>query len=377
LLFNTCSADLADRALTGLVSFITENTFKNDDLLPDQAELSYKLRLPKECIRWALSALAILGAIQITATGTYVQNYALLTLTGSRSIKEIVLGCLKMIRDTYDARRLIESRQIELCARYAAFCDTTELSHYLDEMKAVSDAQPFDTLRFAQLHYRFDMIVADLAGNIVLQSALKTIRKLEIATHLRLLNLMGTAQNSLERHQEILSAIRSHNVREAHDAAENHFISAEKTINSLTVWQIDSSSHAPPDGDLAFMVLQDSYPGLNSDRPECYSSNKLVDKALRFMRKNIRSASLKLIADKLEITPEYLSALIKRETGNRFRDLLVERKIEVAKDMLLYTSLSIKEIASQVGYTDADHFGRVFSKHTGNSPGAYRKTMGN
>ena len=376
-MFNTCSADLADRALRGLVSFITENNFKNDDLLPEQFELSDRLRLPDDCIRWALSALAVLGAIQITATGTYVQNPALLTLTGARSIKETVSGCLKMIKDTYDARRLIESRQIELCARYAAFCDTTELSHYLDEMKAVSDSQPFDTVRFAQLHYRFDMIVADLAGNLVLQSALKTIRKLEIATHLRLLNLMGTAQNSLERHQEILSAIRSHNVREAHDAAENHFISAEKTIDSLTVWQAGSNSHPHPGDDLALMVLQNPCSGLISVKPACYSLNKLVDNALRFMRKNIRSASLKLIADELGITPEYLSVLIKRETGSCFRDLLVERKIEVAKDMLVYSSMSIKEIASQVGYTDSDHFGRVFRRYTGNSPGVYRKTMGN
>ena len=45
-----------------------------------------------------------------------------------------------------------------------------------------------------------------------------------------------------------------------------------------------------------------------------------------------------------------------------------------AKNLLYHTSMSVKEIAFQLGFQSASHFFRFFKKHTGMSPLGYRKS---
>jgi AraC-like DNA-binding protein len=50
-----------------------------------------------------------------------------------------------------------------------------------------------------------------------------------------------------------------------------------------------------------------------------------------------------------------------------------QMRMAQARERLLTTSASIKEIALQVGYADQLHFSRVFRKHFGLSPRAFRR----
>ncbi|MBS6196341.1 MAG: helix-turn-helix transcriptional regulator [Clostridiales bacterium] len=50
-----------------------------------------------------------------------------------------------------------------------------------------------------------------------------------------------------------------------------------------------------------------------------------------------------------------------------------KKRMESAKGMLVYSSLSVSEIAYQVGYADVSYFTKVFKKEVGISPGKYRK----
>ena len=69
----------------------------------------------------------------------------------------------------------------------------------------------------------------------------------------------------------------------------------------------------------------------------------------------------------------HLSALIKRETGASFSDYVAAKRIGDAKKLLLQEGLSIEEVAYQVGYHDYFYFTKVFKKHEGISPSAFRK----
>ncbi len=55
---------------------------------------------------------------------------------------------------------------------------------------------------------------------------------------------------------------------------------------------------------------------------------------------------------------------------------VIDKKIKLAKDMLINTSLSIKEIAYNLSFTDEYYFSNVFKSRTGQSPSAYRKGKG-
>jgi two-component system response regulator YesN len=78
-------------------------------------------------------------------------------------------------------------------------------------------------------------------------------------------------------------------------------------------------------------------------------------------------------AAELQISPGYLSRLMKRETGFPFVEYL--NRIRVKKATLLMSDPSAKafEVAERVGYRSQHYFSRAFKKVTGNSPTDYRK----
>lgn len=79
-------------------------------------------------------------------------------------------------------------------------------------------------------------------------------------------------------------------------------------------------------------------------------------------------------AEKLNLHPNYLNAVIKSKTGRTVNDWITERMLSVAKSLLINTSNSSKEIAYLLGFSEPTHFSRFFKKHTELSPNKYRKS---
>ncbi|MBI4977628.1 MAG: helix-turn-helix transcriptional regulator [Spirochaetes bacterium] len=72
-------------------------------------------------------------------------------------------------------------------------------------------------------------------------------------------------------------------------------------------------------------------------------------------------------------TTDHLIRVFKRATGVTPVDYLVRERVERAKDLLLYSSHSVDEIAGLLGYSDIYYFSRQFKERTGSSPTAFRK----
>lgn len=86
-----------------------------------------------------------------------------------------------------------------------------------------------------------------------------------------------------------------------------------------------------------------------------------------------RGITLEEIAEKLNVTSEYLSAQFHKEVGVSFSSYMKDYRVQQAKKLLLGTNLKLYEIANQVGYSDPKHFSKVFREITGMLPGEYRK----
>lgn len=82
--------------------------------------------------------------------------------------------------------------------------------------------------------------------------------------------------------------------------------------------------------------------------------------------------SLSAAANEIGLTPTYLAHLVKKETGKTFLDLLTERRLDRAKELLLYSSLPISRIAEMSGFSDFAYFTRRFKQITGVSPSRFR-----
>ncbi len=80
-------------------------------------------------------------------------------------------------------------------------------------------------------------------------------------------------------------------------------------------------------------------------------------------------------ADLLGVTPDYLGQVIRTTTQKTPLTLITERVVLEAKKLLRYSDMPISEIADCLGYDEPTHFGRMFRRHTGTSPSAWRGTQ--
>ena len=83
--------------------------------------------------------------------------------------------------------------------------------------------------------------------------------------------------------------------------------------------------------------------------------------------------SVRLLASELAYTPNYLSDLLKKETGKTAQDHIYDQLISIAKHLLLQSNKQVSQIAYDLGYEYPEHFSRFFKGKLGLSPNAYRK----
>ena len=99
----------------------------------------------------------------------------------------------------------------------------------------------------------------------------------------------------------------------------------------------------------------------------------VVNAALKYMETHYQERlTLSLVADNVYVSQWHLSKLINSHTHQSFFDLLNERRIARARELLPDPMFTVSEIALAVGYADVAHFSRIFKKLTGKTPGEYR-----
>jgi AraC family transcriptional activator of pobA len=89
-----------------------------------------------------------------------------------------------------------------------------------------------------------------------------------------------------------------------------------------------------------------------------------------------RRLQVKDFANALHLHPNYLSSVIRSKTGKTINEWLANRTLAAAKSLLRNTSLSAKEIAYKLGFSEPTHFNRFFRKHAEITPSEFRKSLG-
>lgn len=77
-------------------------------------------------------------------------------------------------------------------------------------------------------------------------------------------------------------------------------------------------------------------------------------------------------ADKLNITPKYLSEVIKEQTGKSPKNLIEQLLMQEAKSLLKQTEMNIKEISYWLGFDDPSYFTKAFKASEQMTPFEYR-----
>ena len=89
----------------------------------------------------------------------------------------------------------------------------------------------------------------------------------------------------------------------------------------------------------------------------------------------VKQPSVAFFSEKLAITPNYLSDMIRHHTGKSALTFIHEYVIEEAKILLKTSDKSISEISMMLGFEYSSYFSRLFKKKTAVSPSQFRKSV--
>lgn len=85
--------------------------------------------------------------------------------------------------------------------------------------------------------------------------------------------------------------------------------------------------------------------------------------------------SVQYLADRLHLSPAYLSSMLKTLTGQTAQQHIHEKLIERAKERLSTTRLSVSEIAYELGFEHMQSFSKLFKSKTSKSPIEFRASF--
>ena len=99
-----------------------------------------------------------------------------------------------------------------------------------------------------------------------------------------------------------------------------------------------------------------------------------VNEVLHYLNSNYKRKLTGAVLEKeLSYNFDYLNQLFRKHLGISIFKMLENIRMEAARNILQTRALSVKYTANEVGYADETYFSKVFKKHTGFSPAAYRR----
>ena len=102
---------------------------------------------------------------------------------------------------------------------------------------------------------------------------------------------------------------------------------------------------------------------------------KLMMEILKYIDESYEEANLTKLCETLHQQDYKICKLIKKNTGLTFKELVQEKRIEKAIELLKSTDYAIEDIIRRVGYENDSYFYRIFKKKFGLSPKEYKKNI--
>lgn len=98
--------------------------------------------------------------------------------------------------------------------------------------------------------------------------------------------------------------------------------------------------------------------------------NTICDYIDQHYQENITRDS---IAKIVYLSPDYIARIFKKETGLPLVNYIIKKRVEIAKDLLIQTTLPVHIISDNVGYGNYSYFTKLFKKETNYTPFEYRR----
>ena len=124
---------------------------------------------------------------------------------------------------------------------------------------------------------------------------------------------------------------------------------------------------------LSYLLRMVSSMSPDKKRPLTESERAVRREAERIASNFTQEADLDAAATRCNLSRTRFSHLFKEVIGISPLRMQTNMRLDHARDLLLYTELSVKEVAESCGYADQLYFSRIFKESTGISPSEYKK----
>jgi AraC-type DNA-binding domain-containing proteins len=103
--------------------------------------------------------------------------------------------------------------------------------------------------------------------------------------------------------------------------------------------------------------------------------NEFIQKVMNYTIEHLdEQITLNIVADKFNISPNYLSRIFKENTGINFSYFIIDEKMKKARELLLSgNNMTISEISKRVGYYNTPYFVSIFKEKYGLTPSKFKK----
>lgn len=100
----------------------------------------------------------------------------------------------------------------------------------------------------------------------------------------------------------------------------------------------------------------------------------IVEKFNKYTSGNLTGASLSGFAKFAGYNADHVSRMLKRETGRTFKELIADKRLSKAKELLKHSDITVESIAAETGYQNTSGFYKQFTASYGITPAKYRKS---
>jgi two-component system, response regulator YesN len=120
---------------------------------------------------------------------------------------------------------------------------------------------------------------------------------------------------------------------------------------------------------------------LDETEPDCRErdageqEHRVAERIKQILDKEFdKTFNLEQLAERVELSPSYVSKLFRQQTGLTMTDYLIAVRMEKAKQFLTdYPQLKNYEVSSMLGYSDPVYFNKLFKKTVGLTPKEYKE----
>lgn len=216
---------VAEDIVSHLLLLIREKKLRPGDKLPPERELAAMMQVSRPSLREALRTLSIMRVVELRhGSGAYI------TALEPATLVEHLDFVFSLDDSTY--LQLFQTRKIlepGICSLAAQHITEEELTH-LEDCVERSKGGPGNLEVYLQADLDLHEIITQAARNPLLNRIMASIRSLGRASRQRTSTLPGVFAQTIQDHQEIISALRAHDAQAAHQAMLTHLEHIEQRL---------------------------------------------------------------------------------------------------------------------------------------------------